>query len=95
MDISFDIRCNDETLHEDSAFARWVALMLEASINLGSSLLSIKSMRTQMEAAGFVDVKETGGCWPTNWWPKDPRFKKTGMFSAMVVDFKYSQSPWT
>lgn len=78
LDICFDIGCDDNTLPEDSAFRKWVELMLEASVNLGSSLLSIKSIKSHMKDVGFVDVKVTAGCWPINWWAKDPRYKKIG-----------------
>jgi len=81
QDISFHLRSDDGTLPKDSAFARWAAHMLEASLALGAPLDSVESVKSLMVEVGFVDVQVKVFCWPTNSWPADPKLKTIGMWT--------------
>jgi hypothetical protein len=52
--------------------------MLEAADKFGAYLDSGTRYKQQLLDAGFVDVVETIYKWPTNPWPRDPKFKEMG-----------------
>lgn len=52
--------------------------MLEAADKFGAPLDSCLRYKQQLLDAGFVDVVETIYKWPTNPWPRDPKFKEMG-----------------
>ncbi|EXJ92136.1 hypothetical protein A1O3_00686 [Capronia epimyces CBS 606.96] len=81
QDISFNLRSDDGTLSEDSALAKWAAYMLHASVNVGSPLNSVESVKSLMIDAGFVDVVQHRYYWPQNSWPADPKLKKIGIWT--------------
>lgn len=58
--------------------AKWGDLMLEAAANWNRPLDSPKFYKEQLAAAGFINVHQTIYKWPSNPWPKDPKFKELG-----------------
>lgn len=69
---------DDRTLSHDSALYKWSKLLNDAGTKLGSGLDSGTRYKQQLQDAGFINVSETVYQWPTNTWPKDPKFKELG-----------------
>lgn len=52
--------------------------MLEAARRFGAPIDSCTRYKQQMEAAGFADVTVKIYKWPTNSWPRHPKYKEIG-----------------
>jgi hypothetical protein len=72
------VACDDGTLPPDCALKRWSELLVEASVNLGATLVSTVHYKQQMLDAGFQNVEEVKYKWPLNTWAKDPKHKEIG-----------------
>jgi hypothetical protein len=79
VDICFTIEADDNSLPADSSLRKWSDLVLEGTAKLGSRMDSVKHYKTQLEAAGFVNVVEVKYKWPQNPWPKNQKYKEIGM----------------
>lgn len=79
--IEMDIRCecDDGSILPDSILFTWGPRFFAAGEKLGKSLDITKTMRTSIEAAGFVDVHEETKKWPIGPWPRDKLLKDAGM----------------
>ncbi|EKJ73108.1 hypothetical protein FPSE_06721 [Fusarium pseudograminearum CS3096] len=75
-DILMQLHSDDDTIPEGCAAAKWGDLMLEAADKFGAPLDSCLRYKQQLLDAGFVDVVETIYKWPSNPWPRDPKFKE-------------------
>jgi hypothetical protein len=82
-DICFPIETDDDSLPADAPLRRWCDLVLEATANLGAHMDSAKSYKTQLEAAGFINVVEVKYKWPQTCWPKERKYKEIGMSDSM------------
>jgi SAM-dependent methyltransferase len=80
LDICFPILLNDGEFPENSAFKKWSDLFMEGCEKLGRPANSAELYKSQLEAAGFVDVVEKKYIWPSNRWPKDRKLKELGMW---------------
>ncbi|CAF3457233.1 unnamed protein product [Fusarium graminearum] len=80
-DIILQLHSDDDTIPEGCAAAKWGDLMLEAADKFGAPLDSCLRYKQQLLDAGFVDVVETIYKWPTNPWPRDPKFKEMGLWN--------------
>jgi len=72
------VTCDDGTLTEDSALAKWNRHLVDASVKLGAPLNGASDYKRYLEDAGFVNVVQHKYKWPTNNWPKDPKAKNIG-----------------
>ncbi|KAI8291170.1 hypothetical protein K4K57_007656 [Colletotrichum sp. SAR 10_99] len=72
---------DDGTLKDDSPLMKCTDLMYEASVKFGRPFQQIPPLVRMMEDTGFVDVKLNRFKWPTNSWPKDPRYKELGIWA--------------
>lgn len=61
--------------------------MLEAADKFGAPLDSCKRYKQQLADAGFVDIVETMYKWPSNGWPRDPKFKEMGQSSSLFYEY--------
>lgn len=77
-DIVFPVQCDDGSMTEATPLRRWADLMLEGSKGISRRIDSALFYREQFEAAGFQGVVESRSKWPSNKWPKDPKFKELG-----------------
>jgi hypothetical protein len=83
------VACDDDTVPDDSALARWHRYFVDASEKLGASTNSAARYKQQLIDAGFEDVVQVGYKWPINDWPKDPKHKEIGE-SARVEYMSHS-----
>ncbi|KAI9772568.1 MAG: hypothetical protein M1839_002450 [Geoglossum umbratile] len=71
----------DGTLTPDHALYKWGHLMVEAADKIGRPMNATLQFKRWMEEAGFVDVQEVDFKWPSNTWPKDPKYKEIGLWN--------------
>ncbi len=77
-DVIFPSSCDDGTLPEDSALAKWNRLLVEAAGKVGAALGSALEYEGQLTTAGFQNATQVEYKWPTNTWPKDAKYKEIG-----------------
>ncbi|KAK2031308.1 methyltransferase domain-containing protein [Colletotrichum zoysiae] len=80
-DILLDLQSDDGTVGPDCAAQTWAGHMLEAAAIWKRPLDSCKFYKEQLAEAGFVNITEKIYKWPTNPWPRDPKFKELGMWT--------------
>ncbi|EFQ32000.1 methyltransferase domain-containing protein [Colletotrichum graminicola M1.001] len=80
-DILLDLQSDDGTVGPDCAAQTWAKHMLEAAAIWKRPLDSCKFYKEQLAEAGFVNITEKIYKWPTNPWPRDPKFKELGMWT--------------
>jgi hypothetical protein len=71
---------------------RWLTLTLEGAKRLGMDWYKVGMYREWVEAAGFEDVQEFQGSWPTNTWPRDRHHKLLGAWQNQVSETFCGQS---
>ncbi|KAI8272341.1 methyltransferase domain-containing protein [Colletotrichum sp. SAR 10_98] len=82
QDNEFPVRCDDNTMPEDSVILKWTEYMVEATEEIGQPIDVAPSFKRLVEEAGFVDVKERIAYWPVGTWPRDPFLKEIGRYSV-------------
>lgn len=86
QDMALPLGCDDGSLTEDSDMWQWMLLVMEGMAKLGRPVKGAHVWKRYMEAVGFEDVVETVYKWPTNRWPRSPKFKELGMWSLANMD---------
>ncbi|KAK1960019.1 methyltransferase domain-containing protein [Colletotrichum sublineola] len=74
-------RSDDGTLTKDTALMKAVTLWSEALAIIGSPFQDISRLEGVMKDTGFEDVQVKRFKWPSNTWPKDPKYKELGMWN--------------
>jgi len=77
--------CDDGTCPKDSALSRWQENLVEASVKLGRPLNTPPKYKQWMEEIGLVNVQEVVHKWPSNSWPKEPKYKTLGAWQMVNV----------
>jgi hypothetical protein len=85
-DGCFPVKSDDETIPKDCALLSWCDLIVEGTANLGRPVDTVYKYHELMANAGFVDIVQRRFKWPTNRWPKDPKFKEIGAWSLTALD---------
>ncbi|KAF9872378.1 methyltransferase domain-containing protein [Colletotrichum karsti] len=80
-DILLDLQSDDGSVTPECAVQRWATHMMEAAAVWKRPLDSCKFYKEQLAAAGFTNIKHEIYKWPTNPWPKEPRFKELGAWT--------------
>ncbi|KAK4197646.1 S-adenosyl-L-methionine-dependent methyltransferase [Triangularia verruculosa] len=86
QDMALPIGCDDGTLTEKSDLWIWMSLLGEAMEAMGRPLSAAQKWKSLMEEAGFEDVVQYIYKWPTNPWPRDPKYKRLGQWSLYDMD---------
>jgi SAM-dependent methyltransferase len=81
LDPVYPMLSDDGTLKPDSALFKWSDLCNRATTEQGSGLDSAKKYKQQLQNAGFVGVTEKLFKFPSNTWPRDPKYKEIGAWS--------------
>ncbi|KAH0444742.1 methyltransferase domain-containing protein [Colletotrichum camelliae] len=81
VELDLHARSDDETLKSDSAISKCTKMLGEAADIFGRPYQEIPPLVKVLEDAGFVDVKIEVHKWPTNDWPKSPKYKELGMWA--------------
>ncbi|WQF77914.1 Putative S-adenosyl-L-methionine-dependent methyltransferase superfamily [Colletotrichum destructivum] len=81
QEIDLYTASDDDTLKPDSALMKWCHLLQQASDRFGSPFVRIPTLKEVMLDVGFVDVSLSVSKWPTNAWPKEPKWKEIGIWN--------------
>lgn len=81
QDMALPARSDDGTLHPDSFLSQWCDFCIEAGQNRGRPVFPVERYKEYLADAGFVDIVEVQRKWPTNTWPKHPKFKELGAWA--------------
>lgn len=73
---------DDGSLGEESAIVRSVRLLESAAESFGRPFRYMSGLKTILVNAGFVKVELLQFKWPTNPWPKEPRFKELAWWTS-------------
>ncbi|KAF6831670.1 methyltransferase domain-containing protein [Colletotrichum musicola] len=80
QEIDLFAKSDDDTLKPDSAMMKLCNLLYDASVKFGRPYMSIPTLKGLLEETGFVDVTMDVYKWPSNGWPKEPRYKELGLW---------------
>ncbi|EEU37404.1 uncharacterized protein NECHADRAFT_101990 [Fusarium vanettenii 77-13-4] len=81
QEVDVIMGCDDGTLSEDDTLAKWCKLLEEAAAKLERKFAKTPSFKGYLADAGFTEIVETRFKWPTNRWPKDPKYKELGAWN--------------
>ncbi|EQB45302.1 hypothetical protein CGLO_15852 [Colletotrichum gloeosporioides Cg-14] len=81
VELDLHARSDDGTLKPDSAITKCTRLLGEAAEIFGRPYQEVPPLVQVLQNAGFVDVKIHVHKWPTNTWPRDPKYKELGMWA--------------
>ncbi|WDK12750.1 methyltransferase domain-containing protein [Colletotrichum graminicola] len=72
---------DDGTLTKDTSIVKAVSLWTQGMALLDTPFEAVGRLEGVMKDAGFEDVQVKRFKWPTNSWPKDPKYKELGMLN--------------
>ncbi|KAL0939123.1 methyltransferase domain-containing protein [Colletotrichum truncatum] len=81
QEIEMSHQSDDGTFPSDCALARMFTLLKEAAITFGRAFVDPLQLKSIMVEVGFEDVVVAQYKWPTNGWPKDPKWKELGLWT--------------
>lgn len=78
------VRCDDETLKPENAFAQWDNVVGKAfAASSGNLADAIDHMRARIEAAGLINIQVQTYKVPIGFWAKKRLLKEAGQFNKM------------
>ncbi|KAJ3946582.1 uncharacterized protein N0V96_002951 [Colletotrichum fioriniae] len=80
-EINAGAHSDDGTLKPDSALVKSLNLWEEAANIFGRPFQNLRFLADVMVEVGFEDVECRRYKWPTNPWPKDPKYKELGAWN--------------
>ncbi|KAL5588131.1 hypothetical protein FOVSG1_013267 [Fusarium oxysporum f. sp. vasinfectum] len=86
IDPVFPAKSEDGTLKPDSPLHRWDELTAKGALALGRPFDEGVNHEKRLKEAGFVNVTRKAFKWPTNTWPKDPKFKEIGLWTLANIE---------
>ncbi|KAK4175930.1 S-adenosyl-L-methionine-dependent methyltransferase [Triangularia setosa] len=86
QDMALPIGCDDGTFTEDSDLWVWMTWLIKSMEAMHRPLSAAQNWKSLMEEAGFEDVVEYIYKWPTNGWPRDPKYKRLGQWALYDMD---------
>lgn len=81
QEVDVIMGCDDGTLSENDTLAKWCKPLEEAAAKLERKLAKAFSFKGYLADAEFTEIVETRFKWPTNRWPKDPKYKELGAWN--------------
>lgn len=79
-------RSDDGTLTPECALSRCMKHLHEAFQIFGSTFQEIPQIVSVMEEVGFTDVKMVLFKWPSNHWPRNPKFRELGEWNNANIN---------
>ena len=80
------IKTDDGTFDDDSIFAQWGRVSLEAGDAFGKSLRTVDEAKDAMIAAGLENVVEHRYKLPIGGWSSDPKLKELGLYYRLFFE---------
>ncbi|RMJ19470.1 hypothetical protein BHE90_000263 [Fusarium euwallaceae] len=72
---------DDGTLAPEHALFQSMKYLGEAAAKSGRAFIDLNTLGGLLEKAGFQDVQEYKFKWPSNTWPRDPKYKEIGAWN--------------
>lgn len=72
---------DDGTLAPEHALFQSMKHLGEAAAKSGRAFIDLNKLGGLLEKAGFEDVQEYKFKWPSNTWPRDPKYKELGVWN--------------
>ncbi|OJD14058.1 hypothetical protein AJ78_05564 [Emergomyces pasteurianus Ep9510] len=85
QEFYYQVQCDDDTMPDDYAFAKWLHLMKEGLAKFNVDLLSPKKNPGYLRDAGFTNVTEQVFKIPIGTWPKSRPLKKIGLYNRCLI----------
>lgn len=85
QELRYVVSCDDGSLADDNAFARFLVHVRKGLGRLGVELLTMDENPRLLREAGFAAVDERVFKAPIGVWPRDPHLKQVGLYSRSVI----------
>ncbi|KAF6802330.1 methyltransferase domain-containing protein [Colletotrichum musicola] len=82
QEIDLFPRSDDLSLTPSSALMRWADLLVSASVKFNRPYVQIPTLVDLLRETGFADVSMKVFKWPSNEWPRDPKWKWLGAWQS-------------
>lgn len=69
-----------------SPLNKWDELTVKGAANLGRRFDEGVNHEGRLKAQGFVNIQRLVFKWPTNTWPKDPKYKEIGLWTLANIE---------
>ncbi|KAH7171236.1 S-adenosyl-L-methionine-dependent methyltransferase [Dactylonectria macrodidyma] len=86
IDPTIPAKSDDGTMSPNSPLRKWDDLLTKGAANLGRPFDEGVNHEKRLKAQGFVNVQTLVFKWPTNTWPKDPKFKEIGLWTLANIE---------
>ncbi|KAM0353159.1 hypothetical protein ACHAO7_000080 [Fusarium culmorum] len=86
IDPAFPAKSDDGTLKPDSPLHKWDELTVKGAEALGRPFSEAVNHETRLKEQGFINVTRKAFKWPTNTWPKDPKYKEIGLWTLANIE---------
>lgn len=85
-DIGLPVASDDGTLRPEHKLWAMSAMTVDAAAKLGRPIGLAAGYADMFARAGFEDVELRLFKWPSNQWPRDPKFKTLGLWNLANID---------
>ncbi|RGP79402.1 hypothetical protein FLONG3_2457 [Fusarium longipes] len=86
IDPAFPAKSDDGTLKPDSPLHKWDELTVKGAAALGRPFSEAVDHERRLKDHGFINVTRKAFKWPTNTWPKDPKYKEIGLWTLANIE---------
>ncbi|RBR10776.1 uncharacterized protein FIESC28_09307 [Fusarium coffeatum] len=86
IDPTFPAKSDDGTLKPTSPLHKWDELTVKGAATLGRPFIETEDHERRMKEAGFINVTKKTFKWPSNTWPKDPKYKEIGLWTLANIE---------
>ena len=80
VDMDLNYTSDDGTVHNNHPLCQFLDKLSSAMASRGVALKIAPEVPSQLEQAGFSNIRCEKPKLPLGWWPKDPRLKEIGIF---------------
>ncbi|KAJ4136550.1 hypothetical protein NW768_004166 [Fusarium equiseti] len=86
IDPTFPAKSDDGTLKPTSPLHKWDELTVKGATALGRPFIETEDHERRMKEAGFINITKKTFKWPSNTWPKDPKYKEIGLWTLANIE---------
>jgi SAM-dependent methyltransferase len=86
IDPAFPAKSDDGTLKSNSPLHKWDELTVKGAEALGRPFSEAVNHEKRLKDQGFINVTRKAFKWPTNTWPKDPKYKEIGLWTLANIE---------
>ncbi|KAF4995732.1 hypothetical protein FGRMN_4939 [Fusarium graminum] len=86
IDPTFPAKSDDGTLELNSPLNIWDELTSKGAARLGRPFDEGVNHEKRLIEQGFINVTKRAFKWPTNTWPRDPKYKEIGLWTLANIE---------